>query len=422
MKGRVWVGLWLLFSACPAWSASQPHGEKVGASVEELLDLARRLNPELAAAALETEAAQARAAGADALPDPKFTVAWDEITQNASGWPGRMATIKYSLQQEIPGWGKRETKRQIAEAEGQDVASQQEDLIAEVVKKVKTTYADYHRVHLSMDQTNELIQILRALTTFARAKYGQGMAQQADVTSAEAERGALSADLVRLEKERHRLRSRLNALVNRPPNALLVEHPRLRPIPPATALTFDGLRERTLVANPGLRMNEARWRAAEAGVKLAEKNWLPDWEVGFGVVERRDDGVRNGYEAMASLNLPLPWTGGRQALEREAVAKRRAAGERLTAERLRLESGLREAILGLEEAREVEKTTREVLLPQARIAMHSAIKGYETGVGEAMLVLDAIQRLKKFQIELLKAQFEQQVRLAEVERLIGGEL
>ena len=41
-----------------------------GARVEELLELARRQNPELAAMGFEAEAAQARVQPAGALPDP----------------------------------------------------------------------------------------------------------------------------------------------------------------------------------------------------------------------------------------------------------------------------------------------------------------------------------------------------------------
>ncbi|MBF0153084.1 MAG: TolC family protein [Magnetococcales bacterium] len=404
-----------------AWAAAETHATPVGASVAELLDLARGMNPELAAAALETAAAQARVEGADALPDPKLRVTLDDISENARGLPGWAGIYKYTLQQEIPWWGKRETKRDIAAAESREMASQQADKVAEVVMKVKMAYADYHRVHLTMDQTGELIQVLRALVEFARLRYAQGMGGQQEATAAEAERGGMSADLIRLEKERHRIRARLNALVNRPPHAPLVEHPQLRSLPTKAVLDYDKLLERGLAANPALRMGQARLEAAEGTVRLAAKNWFPDLELGFGSVNRRSEGTQDGFEAMATINLPLQWE-PRKAQERDASLKKQMSEERLHAERLRIESGLREALLSLEEAQQVEEVTRESLLPQAHMALQSALKGYENGHTEAMTVLDAIQRRKKFQIDLIKAQFEQQVRLAEIERFVGEEL
>ena len=55
----------LLWSGQAASQAPPP-----GARVEELLELARRQNPELAAMGFEAEAAQARVQPAGALPDP----------------------------------------------------------------------------------------------------------------------------------------------------------------------------------------------------------------------------------------------------------------------------------------------------------------------------------------------------------------
>ncbi|GAB0057157.1 hypothetical protein SIID45300_01480 [Candidatus Magnetaquicoccaceae bacterium FCR-1] len=400
------------------WAGEVPP---VGASVGELLELARRMNPELAAASLERDAARARVDGSDGWPDPKFQITFDDISRNDAGWPSRTAIYKYTLIQEVPGWGKRQTKREIAEAGHREAEGQLQERMAEVVMRVKSAYADYHRVHLSMDATSELIQVMRALVELARVRYAQGMGGQSEATSAEAERGAMSAELARMEKERHRIRARLNALVNRSPDAPLVEHPQMRPIPAEEALRFVPLLERAMGSNPGLKMSQARLEGAQGEKRLAGKNWLPDFELGFGLVDRKDEGMKDGFEAMLNLNLPVV-TGWRRAGEREAEAKTGAAQERWNAARLQLESSLREALLSLEEARLVEKSADEVLLPQARVAVRSSLKGYETGITEASMVLDAVQRLKKFQIERLKAQFDQQVRLAEIERLVGGDL
>ena len=60
--------------------AAPPHAASAvpGARVEELLELGRRLNPGLAASALEAQAAQARIGTTGRYPDPMFrTELWD---------------------------------------------------------------------------------------------------------------------------------------------------------------------------------------------------------------------------------------------------------------------------------------------------------------------------------------------------------
>ncbi|MBF0213839.1 MAG: TolC family protein [Magnetococcales bacterium] len=425
MRWHVVVGS--LLAAALLWSgplqaAESPAKEQpVGASVEEWLDLARRMSPERAAAALEADAAAARADGAGTLPDPKFTITLDDISKNRNGLPGRVAVEKYTLQQELPWWGKRDLQRGMAAAESREAQGKLADVEADIALRIKTAYADYHRVHLSMDQTQELIQIMRVLVKIAQLRYAQGMAGQLEATSAEAERGALDVELVRLGKERSRIRARLNALVNRKPDAPVVEHPHLRSLPTRETLNDSVLLEKALERNPGLAMVRARTVVAEQDQRLAGKAWYPDVNLGFGLVQRRNSEEQNGFEAMVEFNLPIQWQ-GRKAREQETSAKVRANREQLAAEQLRVDASLRETLLALEEAQEVAHVTTETLLPQTRLALQSAIKGYQTGGTESVAVLGAVQRLKKFQIDLLKAQFEAQVRLAELERLIGGEL
>ncbi|HIJ83343.1 MAG: hypothetical protein HW380_2301 [Magnetococcales bacterium] len=400
---------------------SLPETQPVGATVEEYLVLARKMNPQLAAAALEADAAVARAQGAGALPNPKFQLTLDDISENRNGLPGRVAVEKYVVQQELPWWGKRDLQRDMAEAESREVKGKLADVEAEIELRIKTAYADYHRVHLSMDQTAELIQILRTLVQFAQFRYAQGMGLQLELTSAEVERGALEVEQVRLGKERGRIRSRLNALVNRKPDAPVVEHPHLRPLPPLSELEYDKLLHRAQIGNSALAMTRARIIAAKQDQNLAEKAWYPDINVGFGLVQRRNPEEQNGFEAMVEIDLPVQWQALR-ARERETSAKADAVQAQLAYEQLRVDATLRETLFSLEEVREVAQVITNTLLPQARIALQSALNGYQTGATEAAAVLDAVQRLKKFQIDLLKSQFEMQVRLAEIERLIGSDL
>ncbi|MBF0143618.1 MAG: TolC family protein [Magnetococcales bacterium] len=405
--------------------AGEPHhpapaaNGAIGASVEELLEVVRTMNPELAAMALEAEAAAARVKGSDLLPDPKLQITFDDISENARGYPGSVDTTKFTVQQEFPLWGKRELRRQVAEADHRRAQGELATVTAELTGRLKTVYAEYHQIHLSMEKNEELIGVLRTLVRVAQSRYALGAAGQDEVTTAEMERGGLVAELVRLGSDRKRLKARLNALLNRSPDAPIVEEPRMRTIPAASVLDFGQLMARLAEVNPQLVQERANLDAAQSTRELASKEWFPDVGVGLGVVNRREE--PDSFEAMVEMTIPLQW-GARRAREDETAAMERASRSRLEAERTRLAAEMQEALLALEAARGVEQVTRDSLLPQARIALQSTLRNYENGGGGSIQVLDAVQRLKKYHIEQIKAQYEQQMRLADIERLIGGEL
>src|SRR5713226_9413829 len=86
-----------------------------GATVGELVALARQLSPEVAAAALTAEAATARITSAGALPDPTLRIDADNLDQRDVAMNGRSFTFR--LMQEFPLWGKRDLKREMASFE-----------------------------------------------------------------------------------------------------------------------------------------------------------------------------------------------------------------------------------------------------------------------------------------------------------------
>src|SRR5215831_18745251 len=76
-----------------------------GATLDEVLAIARRLSPELAARALDTEAAQARVAIAGSLADPTLRITSDEIDRTSGPRQNKML---FTVEQEFPLWGKRD--------------------------------------------------------------------------------------------------------------------------------------------------------------------------------------------------------------------------------------------------------------------------------------------------------------------------
>ena len=83
---------------------------------------------------------------------------------------------------------------------------------------------------------------------------------------------------------------------------------------------------------------------------------------------------------------------------------------------------LQEALAGLDSANRQIQLLKTSLLPQAELSLQSALVNYQTGRIDFTTALDAQRQIRQTRLDYLKAQVEQQIRLAEIERLVGAPL
>lgn len=395
-----------------------------GARVEELLELARRQNPELAAMGFEAEAARERVQPAGALPDPMGRIELrDPGNQMGNGdfnlLPARVGSTKYTVTQTIPLWGKRDLKREVAEADATQALARRSGTWAELAAKVKAAFAQYYLVGQSLKITQELLRLAGSLEQLAQARYADGLVPQQDVVRAQVERTALRSELLVMETEHHHAAARLNALLRRPPAAPLAEPQALRPLPAPAKLDYTALEARLAAANPQLAAQDAQVAAAEKNRELVTKNRYPDLTVGVSPIQTRNRVTE--WELMFEVNIPLQQE-SRRAQEREAAAMASAARARKDAALNQISAELAESLSALDAARRLENLVATALLPQADLAFQAALAGYETGRLDFATLLEAQRQLRKAKLDRLKAQAEAQLRLAEIEKLLGEEL
>ncbi|UCV20591.1 TolC family protein [Ferribacterium limneticum] len=392
-----------------------------GASVESLLAAAREHSPDIRMVRLEAEAARERIQPAGALPDPVLRIELENITrngsQNATLDPTRTGDTKYTLMQPLPFWGKRDLKRDVASAEASQAEGRATDTWAEVASRIKSLYAQYWLTGQSLQLTRENIELTRRLEQIAQARYAGGLAAQQDAIRAQLERSAMDAELVGMESEFHHLMVFLNAMLARPSGAALAEPAALRPIP--ARLDGTALNDRLLAANPQLAIETARVGGAEKSRELAYRNRYPD--LTLGVAPMQVGNRVDAWSLMLEMNLPLQ-QGTRRSQERESERMLEAAAARKEALGHRLQGDLNAALSNLEGARTTEQITRTRLLPQAELTFKSALAGYENGKVDFATLLDAQRQIRNARLAMLRAQASQQMRLAEIERLLGEDL
>ncbi len=409
----------LLASACLTGQAQETNP---GANLASLLDYARGHNPEYAAMRFDAEAAQERVLPAGALPDPLFRIELMDITNSgqeasASLLPGRVGSTKYTVIQPLPFWGKRELKREVADAEAGSAQFAASASWIDLSARLKAAYAEYYRAMVSLRLTREIADLAGRIAQISQARYASGLVPQQDVLRAEVERTLLNAELITLETEQHHLHSRVNALLSRPADAPLADPAALRLLPALPGL--PALQQRLAERNPQLAAQQLKVAASEKNSEGVVKNRYPDFALGISPTQVRN-GV-NQWGVMLELNIPLQQD-SRRAHEREARSLVSAAKARRAALENQLSAELSAAFEDFEAARRSEALMRTRLNPQSNLNYQAALAAYENGKVDFATLLEAQRQIRKSRLEELKAGVEAQLRLADIERLIGEDL
>ncbi len=394
-----------------------------GKTVASLLEYAREHNPEYATMRHEADAAGERITPAGALPDPRFRVELMDITrmgeQNASLLPNRVGSTKYTVSQELPWYGKRDLKRGIAELQAEAAQGLARGAWAEIAAKLKTAHAQLYLLHQNERLTREILALMTQLEQIAQVRYAGGLAMQQDAIRAQIEQTGMRNDLIMLENEGTMLRARINMLLARPVGSALAAPEALKPIPAPVKLDYASLEERVRARNPRLFAEDARIRSAEKTRELTYKERYPDFMLGVTPVQA--GGSIREWELMVEFNIPLQQS-PRRAMERESEAMLSVARSRKEAAANEVLSALAENLSGIDAARRTETLASTSLLPQADLTFRSALAAYENGKTDFATLLEAQQQIRKARLNQFRAQAEAQVRLAEIEKLLGEEL
>jgi cobalt-zinc-cadmium efflux system outer membrane protein len=415
----------LLFAAVAGiWCfAAQAQEAPPGADVERLLAIAREANPEYAGMRYEAQAAAERVTPAGALPDPRFRTELMDNTkggeQNPTLLPSNVGSTRYTLMQDLPWFGKRDLKREIAEFEAEGSQGKARGTWSELAAKIKTAQAQRYFLHGNEKLTQEILDLIVRLEKIAQSRYANGLSAQQDVIRAQIEQTNMKNELVALESESRQVNARLNALLARPATAPLAQPEKLRTLPVPGQLDPVALEERVRTRNPQLFTEEARIKTAEKGRDLVYKNRYPDFNVGIAPVQYGS--AIKEWGLMVEMNIPLQQS-SRRSQEREAEAMLSAARSRKEASANQVISELSENLAGLEAAQRTEVLATTSLLPQAELTFNAALAGYENGKLDFATLLDAQRQIRQAKQNQIKAQAEAQVRLAEVEKLLGEDL
>lgn len=413
----------ILTVLCALWLTPAGAEELLGSNLTGLLDYAREHNPELAATRYEAEAALQRTESVGALPDPVLRTELMDITnQGTTGprvLPSQTGATRYLLMQSFPWYGKRDLQREVADAQAAQANGQVAASWTDLATRIKQTYAMQYFASNSEQLALQTLALLDNLEQIAQTRYANGLGQQQDVIRVQVEKTMLRSELLSIQNDAHHSHARLNTLLSRPVNAPLAEPAQLRAMPSAARLDEAVLLERLLAQNPQLRIAEANIQSSEKSRDLARNNRYPGFTLG--VAPTQSGSAVKSWDLMIELNIPLQQS-SRRSQERESEALLSASTARKQAVLNQMQSELSENLSALESSRRTESLITTRLLPQADLTYQSALAGYETGKVDFAMLLEAQKQILKARQQQLQIQTDMQLRLADIEKLLGEEL
>ena len=257
-------------------------------------------------------------------------------------------------------------------------------------------------------------EVLSYMGKIAESKYAAGTATQQDVIKLNLEASLASSEIISLARERSIAEARLKAVMYRPLDEALPEPESIQSN--AKELKSDEILKTPVDAAPDIQMAMLEAEGAALSKELAEKNYYPDFMLGAGPVQR--DGEVTGFDVMFQMNIPV-WFG-------KYRGQSEASGRGLSSQRLRLASvrntkalEIREAALQLKAALETLTLYDTTLVKQAALSFESALKNYQSGKSDLLMLLDAERELKKIRLAALNAAADYWKKAAALEKAAG---
>ncbi|MCU0787446.1 MAG: TolC family protein [Verrucomicrobia bacterium] len=364
-------------------------------------------SPRVEAAYYNWSAAVERITLERSMPDPQLTFQSDISDV--------VMTIMPGLMQMFPGPGKLKARANLATAESRTLYFAFESAVLQTAFEFKRSFYELYFLDDRIRINEQNLALLTELEEIARAQNQAGKATLQDVLRAQIERDRLITDLANLEDSRQPKRAAFKAslgLTSQQPDP---------PVPSqfestTLQLNDDQLLEIAFERNPQLKAMESEVRTTRAGIAVAYKEEVPDFNLGvMADVKANPIMVR----PLAGMTLPI-WRDKIAAGIARAKAQELTAQSRLTGEQISLTVLLAEKSFAYRELTRNMALLRNQIIPKAELSVEIARAGYLSGSITFFNLIDAQRQQLALQLEEVQARTQREIVLAELSLLIAG--
>ncbi len=399
-------------------------GWSANSQIEAIVAEAVERNPSVIAAREHYEAQAKMPIQAATLPDPEIS-----LQQLTVGGPKPFEGYETSdffytgigATQEIPWPGKLRLRSSAASRDAEIAKEQLEEARRDVAEKVRENCFELlflsQRMALLSASRDQLSDIAR----FAEDQYRVGKGQQADLIKAQLAATAVLKEIEMARQETAQRQVTLKSILGRDADSRNLEISDLAPTEISAQMNRDRLIELAAQNPTAVRMAEADASKSEISLKLAQEDYIPDFDAGY-TYQKTGPGFRDYYMFSLGAKIPLYfWRKQKPAVE-QAALERESAHERLRGSKLDAISEIDRDWISIKTQDRVMSLYRDGLLPQARASFESAMASYRTGRVDFQTMLSAAVDQLNMNEEYFRAITDREIAIARIEQMIGENL
>lgn len=407
----------IILAVAPSLAGEANPGESLATLVQE----AQSNNPELKASESRWQMFTSKVQQAAALDDPMLMVKIQNgVVSDPFNFRKDTMTAKViGISQQLPFWGKRALKEEMAAKDAESYHWQLEERKLELARLVKETWYQIYFTDKSLEVIAKNISILDDFITLAETRYAVGQGAQQDVFKAQVERSKLLDTQITLLQQRRSLTATLNTLVSRPQETGLGAIADFAIVP--LQRSASDLKESSRQNRPLLKSLQALIGKGEAGLQLSRKEFYPDFNVSLEYMQRQEAMGGEGldmYSLGVTFNLPLQQE-RRHAMVAEANAGISMAAEELHSLTNSIDGRIAELLARLDRQAQLASLYKTGVIPQAKQSLEAATIGYQVNKADFLSLLDSRMTLFNYERSYYETLAGYQISLAELEAVVG---
>lgn len=390
--------------------------------LKELIKTTLENNPGLQAAKKRWQRSIERLPQVDSYPDPilKYTY----FLENVETKVGPQRQI-FSLSQKIPFPGKLSTKGNMASKDAEVIYLAYETVILNLIAEVKKNYYELWYTQQALALTKKNMDLMEHMVKITEADLSVDGTTLTDVFKAQQQLAQLQYDLLLLREQEETFKTRINALLDRPPETKVG-------VPQKIQFELFGYTPETLYKlaeehSKILKMAKEEIKKSELSVSLAKKEYWPDFNLGFSYIDIGDadssmadidDSGKDAYTVGFSINIPLQ-LGRRNARLREAKLRRGEAQLTKKDIRNKIFADIKSLYFRVKNSERLIKLYKNSLIPQAEQSIQTAETWYKEKRGSLSGMLETQAVWLNFNLAHRRALADYNKRVAQMEPLVG---
>jgi outer membrane protein TolC len=325
-----------------------------------------------------------------------------------------MSMVQGELSQVIPGVGKRQARRDAAQADAELRKSEIAAVHARIAAEVRQLFSQIYAIDKERESVESAAQLIEVMLGAVTGRFITGGVDQEALAKAEVERTKLKEQLLDLRASRDILESKLNRLLARS-EAIAV--PVLDSLPEVPS-ELRPMHDEKLATSPELRAQRAAIHAAMRKRESAETETRPNFSFGF------SGGTTTSGEPVFTLRfgMELPvWRASKQdPMIRAARNDTEAAEYEYRAMDLKIREEFAELKTRFRRDTEQIALYRQEIIPKATLVLHAARDAYSTGRTDFSTVIEDYRIWLEAQIGLAKREADRLMTWSEYEALVNA--